>query len=169
MKKILVVLAVSFALCGCVSPKQASVETCPDAAASRMTGLYFADHEEPVNPYNKKYKIYLMFIDDTHFTWWRTEEDPAQVIKRLDYYTHDHPGVTKYTTYTMTGNSISGIRKMHYEKQPNVRDYTFIQGYEGRFESCHLLIQQNEWYEYPDDKPSKTLSVQWKMVRVPLP
>ena len=147
---ILVLLALVFSACSSLPPSEKKGQT-----------LYLATQEEPDNRF--EYQVYLLFLDDKHFTWWRTKEEPQIVLQRLKYYLNEHPGTKIYTKYKTQENRLTGRREIVTRGQKDIRDHIFVQSFKGIFEREQLIITMDQWYEYYDGGSIEPIRTIWKM------
>lgn len=156
MRKMYVVLLLLLALIGCSTVNSDRV---PDA-------LWYAKSEEPDQFH---YHVYVLFIDDSHFTWWRTKEPYEVVMKRWTYYTQDHPGVKVHTNYSRDGDQLTGLRSIVTRGTPSVKANTFIQTFTGRFagDALDLTVEANT--TYVDATPTSPEVVRWSLRRLARP
>ncbi|WP_140665667.1 hypothetical protein [Pseudomonas arsenicoxydans] len=134
---------------------------CTTVTSDRVPdGLWYAKSEEPDQFH---YHVYVLFLDDSHFTWWRTKETYDVVMKRWAYYTHDHPGVKILTNYTREGDQLTGERRISDKGGPSMKANTFIQTFTGRFNGDALDMTVEAHTTYDDGPPSPTVVVRWPL------
>lgn len=148
---ILVILALVVSACSSLPAPQ-----------TKARALYLATQEEPDNQYG--YQVYLLFLDDVHFTWWRTKEEIKVVIQKLDYYLNEHPGTRIYTKYKLQENRLTGRREIVTRGEKDIRDHIFVQSFDGVFAREQLTITMNEWYEHDDGNRTEPIGTTWKML-----
>lgn len=147
---ILMLLALVFSGCSSLPPSEKKGQT-----------LYLAAQEEPDSRFG--YQVYLLFLDDKHFTWWRTKEEPQIVLQRLNYYLNEHPGTRIYTKYKSQDNRLTGRREIVTRGQKDIRDHIFVQSFKGIFEREQLIITMDQWHEYDDGSRIEPIRTIWKM------
>lgn len=150
---ILVLLALAFSACSSLPSPEKKGQV-----------LYLATQEEPDNRFG--YQVYLLFLDDDHFTWWRTKEARQVVLQRLNYYLNEHPGTGIYTKYKTQENRLTGSREIVTRGQKDIRDHVFVQNFKGIFEREQLIITMDEWYEHDDGSRTEPIRTIWKMLPV---
>jgi hypothetical protein len=148
---ILVLLAFVLSACSSVPAPQ-----------TKARALYLAKQEEPDNRYG--YQVYLLFLDDVHFTWWRTKEETQVVLQRLDYYLNEHPGTRIYTKYKIQENRMTGRREFVTRGEKDIRDHVFVQSFDGIFKREQLTITMDAWYEHDDGSKTEPIRTIWKML-----
>ena len=126
-------------------------------------GLWYAKSEEPDDFH---YQVYVLFLDDNHFTWWRTKEPYELVMKRWDYYTHEHPGVRILTSYTREGDELTGVRRIVSAGTPSMKANSFTQTFTGHFtgDALDLSVESNTTYD--DATPTAPGTVRWALKRL---
>lgn len=128
--------------------------------------IYYAKKEIPDN---FKYKVYLVFIDDSHFTLWKTSEDDlATVTSRIPFYfdPKNYPGTKDYVIFRKKGKKIFGQRSFVYKNRPYIRDHTTINKYSGLLTNKGMNMKFDQWSEYPDGTKSEVITTKWNFVKV---
>ncbi|MFD2884183.1 hypothetical protein SAMN04490191_3490 [Pseudomonas lini] len=62
-------------------------------------------------------------------------------MKRLAYYTHDHPGVDNPTLYTRLGDQLKGERHIVNRSSEGILQATATQTFNGRFDGDELVME----------------------------
>jgi hypothetical protein len=140
---------------------------CSGAKSDRVPeGLWYAQSEEP-DAFH--YHVYVLFLDESHFTWWRTNESYETVMKRWAYYTHDHPGVRILSSYARDGDKLTGVRRIVTTGTPSVRANTFPQTFTGRFTGDALNLTVETMTTYENGPLIPTEIVRWPLRHLNLP
>ena len=150
MKKLLLSLFMGLLLSGCATAPSYRV---PD-------GLWYAESEEPDQFH---YHVYVLFLDDSHLTWWRTKESHDMVMKRWAYYTHDHPGVKILTSYTREGDQLIGERRYINKGSPGLKGFTSIQTFTGRINGDTLDMKVEDNTINADGSSWPPVMVSWSL------
>ncbi|RMP79094.1 hypothetical protein ALP83_03274 [Pseudomonas syringae pv. actinidiae] len=136
---------------------------------SAPPGLWYAEREVPDQFH---YSVYVLFQDDAHFQWWRTREDMETVLKRIDYYKHEHPGWDHPTAYSRQGNELTGERKFVTPASASMLANTFIQKFSGRFDGDTLELTIKSYtimsveMGADDMMPPPTTVIKWPLKRL---
>lgn len=156
MRPVFIVALLLLTLVGCSTE---NIDRVPE-------GLWYAKSEEPDDFH---YHVYVLFLDEGHFTWWRTNESYEMVMRRWAYYTHDHPGVRILSSYTRDGDKLTGVRRIVTAGTPSMRANTFTQTFTGRFagDSLDLTVESNTIYD--NLPPTPTEIVRWPLRHLSLP
>ncbi|MBC3375768.1 hypothetical protein HU762_17600 [Pseudomonas sp. SWRI92] len=137
---------------------------CSTAPSDRVPdGLWYAESEIPDQFH---YHVYVLFLDDSHFTWWRVDEAPDTVIKRLAHYTNDHPGVKILTSYTREGDRITGERRFIHEGTPSLKGFTSVQIFTGHFSGDTLEMKVEGNMIYDDGRSFPAQIIRWPLKRL---
>lgn len=167
MQKLCITALMLLTLAGCsstVTPPPPHATTADTARAiTAPPGLWYAEKEEPDQ---FKYHVYVLFLDEHRFQWWRTKEDQATVLKRMDYYVNEHPGSQEKTLFTRTGNQLTGERRIVTPQSADMRANTFVQTFHGRFEGDRLELTHENFTIYNDVMPAPTAVFTWSLKRL---
>ncbi len=154
MKQILVAALFLLALSGCAIGPGSGVRE----------KIWYAETEQPrMVPWH----AYLMFVDDTHFIYWRTVEDPDVVLKKFDYYTKDNgTGVDTRIAFTRTGDRITAESRTPLKKQNGELVYTTVHTFNGRFIGDTLEMDFQRTTVWPSRPAFSESVIRWSMKRL---
>ena len=122
------------------------------AAPGVMSGrIFFSDTEKSPLGYSEYY-YYLYFWDDSRFSFWKSQENPETVFRRLPEYLGHNPGrhlpmgVHIYAQYERRGDHLEGRRVVKHDARRPV----YVQQFVGDFSASGLQLRETAWYEGVD-------------------
>lgn len=125
--------------------------------------IYYTKKEIPLES-NPAYGVYLIFIDDTHFSWWRTNKSLEAVVPVISDYLDNHPGASEYTKYEIEGYNITGTRTRNLDIYG-----TSIQKYNGTINGNKLDLILTDSTIKKDGSKGKTYTYKWNLEKISIP
>lgn len=152
MRKVFIVAFLFLALTGCASWP---FSRAPD-------NLWYAESETP-NWFG--YHVYVLFLDDSHFIWWRTPDAQNVVLNRLDYYKSGE-GAVQPTLYTRQGDQLKGELRRPWKGRNGETIFTMITNFDGSFSGELLDMEMVAKAHSPDGKVTNWNSLRWALKRM---
>lgn len=85
--------------------------------------------------------VYLVFTDDSHFIYWRTVENPDDVLKKFDSYMEGKGlDVGSPVPYTRTENDLNAVSRTPFLSRTGETVYTDVRTFRGRFVGDSLEV-----------------------------